>query len=111
MQQRSLHNQGQHQTTIIPNGTNGTQFHKLLVSGASTPVTPSSAAPELARLPGGAELNILPAGTNGATLYRGNGKLAIVNNGMTIKGTSFLYFIIHNFYVINQIDGFHCPLQ
>lgn len=68
-----------------------------MVSGASTNITSpvitstivnghGNGAPELARLPGGAELNILPAGTNGSTLYRGNGKLAIVNNGLTIKG-------------------------
>lgn len=55
--------------------------------------------PELARLPGGAELNILPAGTNGATalpLYRTTGhggKLTFVNaistgngTGLTLKG-------------------------
>lgn len=75
-------------------------MHKLLVSGASTNITSPvitttivnggvSGASELARLPGGAELNILPAGSNGTALYRGNGKI-IVNNGLTIKGKHFL---------------------
>lgn len=86
-------------TTIPPNGTNGAQLHKLLVSGASTNITSpvitstivnsNGHTSELARLPGGAELNILPTGTNGTTaaLYQRNGKL-IVNNGLTtIKGT------------------------
>lgn len=46
---------------------------------------------ESARLPGGAELNILPAGVNGAAVYRSNGKVQIVpNNGITIKGISFM---------------------
>lgn len=88
MQQRNLQHQGPHQTTILPNGTNGAQLHKLLVSGAPTSVT-TTATPELARLPGGAELNILPTGTNSATIYRGNGKLAIVNNGIAIKGKRY----------------------
>lgn len=83
-------NQSQHQATIIPNGTNGAQLQKLLVSSGPTAVTTTVAGtPELARLPGGAELNILPTGTNGATIYRGNGKLAIVNNGITIKGKRY----------------------
>lgn len=97
VQQRSVQQQsqqtGQHQTTIM-NGTNAAQLHKLLVSGTTTngsPVTTSTITsvmpamgPELARLPGG---NLMP-GTNGSALYRGNGKLAIVNNGITIKGMS-----------------------
>lgn len=101
--------QQQHSTTstaIIPNGSNGAQLHKLLVSGASTNITSPvitstivnggiNGASELARLPGGAELNILPTGSNGTALYRGNGKL-IVNNGLTIKGTkTFLEFLNH----------------
>lgn len=71
--------------TLLPNGTNGTHLHKLLVSGASTnltaPIITSSivnGTSELARLPGGAELNILPTNSNGTTLYRGNGQLAII---------------------------------
>lgn len=96
VQQRnmSMSNLGPHQTaTLVPNGANGAQLHKLLVSGAPpTAVTTTLATQqELARLPGGAELNILPTGTNGATIYRGgNGKLAIVNNGLTIKGKRYL---------------------
>lgn len=43
-------------------------------------------ANEFPRLPGGAELNILPTGTNGTSLYRSNGKVAIINNGFNIKG-------------------------
>lgn len=96
----------------------GAQLHKLLISssatgasngistttstgysnGGSTPTT--TITPELARLPGGAELNILPAGTNGATalpLYRATtgqgGKLTFLNaistgsgTGLTLKG-------------------------
>lgn len=67
-------------------GANGPQLHKLLVSGTTSVVTQSSTTvtPELARLPGGAELNILPNNSNG-TLYRSQ-KLAFVNNGITIKG-------------------------
>lgn len=72
----------------------GAQLHKLLVSGTTSMTTSSThstmvktVAPELARLPGGAELNILPAGSNGAhTLYRSQNKLAIVSNGLTLKG-------------------------
>lgn len=68
-------------------------------SNGSSPTTTITS--ELARLPGGAELNILPAGTNGATalpLYRATtgqgGKLTFVNaistgngTGLTLKGT------------------------
>lgn len=80
-------NQSQPQHTL-PNGTNGAHLHKLLVSGASTnlttPVITSTivngthGSAELARLPGGAELNILPPNSNGATIYRSNGQLAII---------------------------------
>lgn len=76
-------------STVIPaNGTNGAQLHKLLVNSTAAPtiITTGSNASELTRLPGGAELNILPAGINGTPIYRGNGKLTILNNGMTIKG-------------------------
>lgn len=69
----------------------GAQLHKLLVSGsAATTTTASATNTDLARLPGGAELNILSTGTNGTTtagVYRNNnGKLAIVNNGFAFKG-------------------------
>lgn len=78
----------------------GAQLHKLLMGGASggvgggcinhqtTPIVTTSSG-ELSRLPGGAELNILPASTNG--LYR-NQKVAIVNNGLTLKGECFVYY-------------------
>lgn len=92
-QQQQLHYQSQQPQTT------GAQLHKLLVNGTTgnitsvnsvlTAVASSSqmTTPEMARLPGGAELNILPAGTNGTSLYRSNGKLtAIVNNGFTFKG-------------------------
>lgn len=76
-------------TTTLPNGTNGAHLHKLLVSGTSTNIsTPvitstivngtTNGSSELGRLPGGAELNILPPNTNGTTLYRSNGQLAII---------------------------------
>lgn len=101
----------------------GAQLHKLLISSTnsstsngittissagtttgysngSSPIMTTTITPELARLPGGAELNILPAGTNGATalpLYRTTGhggKLTFVNaistgngTGLTLKGT------------------------
>lgn len=79
--------QTQHST--LPNGTNGAHLHKLLVSGASTNLTTpvitstfvngsANGTAELARLPGGAELNILPPNTNGTALYRSNGQLAII---------------------------------
>lgn len=59
------------------------------ITSANTVLT-TTATPvvsELARLPGGAELNILPAGANTTSLYRSNGKLtAIVNNGFSFKG-------------------------
>ncbi|XP_065087191.1 mucin-6 isoform X2 [Ochlerotatus camptorhynchus] len=100
----------------------GAQLHKLLISSTnsstsngittisssgtttgysngSSPIMTTTITPELARLPGGAELNILPAGTNGATalpLYRTTGhggKLTFVNaistgngSGLTLKG-------------------------
>ncbi len=48
---------------------------------------------EFPRLPGGAELNILPTGTNGTNLYRTNGKVAIINNGFNIKGIIESHFI------------------
>lgn len=78
---------GMIQSTHPP--VSGAQLHKLLSS--SNIVTTSANSNETARLPGGAELNILPATSNG--FYR-NQKLAIVNNGITLKGRiCFLYFI------------------
>lgn len=79
-------NQSQH---TLPNGhTNGAHLHKLLVNGTSTNLTTpvitstivngTNGTSELARLPGGAELNILPPNSNGATIYRSNGQLAII---------------------------------
>lgn len=74
--------QNQQHITSLPNGTNGAHLHKLLVSGTTTLTTPvitsTNGTSELARLPGGAELNILPANSNGTALYRGNGQLAII---------------------------------
>ncbi|XP_055635541.1 uncharacterized protein LOC129775188 isoform X2 [Toxorhynchites rutilus septentrionalis] len=87
------------------NGTNGSSIVSSSTGGyingsttATAVVSTTTITPEMARLPGGAELNILPAGTNGATalpLYRTTGqpgKLAFVNaipgsNGLTLKGT------------------------
>lgn len=115
-----------HQTHIQT--MTGAQLHKLLISSTnnsstsnngittistsgtttgysngSSPIMTTTITPELARLPGGAELNILPAGTNGATalpLYRTTGhggKLTFVNaistgngTGLTLKGECFL---------------------
>lgn len=79
----------QQHTATLPNGTNGAHLHKLLANGVSTNLTTpvitstivngsANGTSELARLPGGAELNILPPNTNGATIYRGNGQLAII---------------------------------
>lgn len=51
-------------------------------------------ANEFPRLPGGAELNILPTGTNGTSLYRSNGKVAIINNGFNIKGMDRILQIV-----------------
>lgn len=73
---------------------NGAQLQKLLVNGTSANITTANTvmttstnkiANDFPRLPGGAELNILPTGTNGTSLYR-NGKVAIINNGFNIKG-------------------------
>ncbi|KAJ6634724.1 Max-binding protein MNT [Pseudolycoriella hygida] len=69
---------------------NGAQLQKLLVNGTTANISTANAvmttstnkiANEFPRLPGGAELNILPTGTNGTNLYR-NGKVAI---GFNIK--------------------------
>lgn len=99
VQQSQNRNPQQSPPTTTVTSPSGAQLHKLLVSGTtasgnnsagnnSTVNHSGNVASELARLPGGAELNILPAGTNGTTaLYRGNGKLAIVNNSITLKGT------------------------
>lgn len=73
---------------------NGAQLQKLLVNGTSANITTANTVMttttnkitnEFPRLPGGAELNILPTGTNGTNLYRTNGKV-IINNGFNIKG-------------------------
>lgn len=108
-----LHHQQQQQPQIQQ--VTGAQLHKLLLSSSNGTTSPSNttttatinggSAPELARLPGGAELNILPAGSNGTTtatlpLYRTtvsgpqSGKLTFVNaiaaangTGLTLKGT------------------------
>lgn len=122
-----LHHSTSSNHNLLPQTTNiqtmtSAQLHKLLISSSngssnngittisstgslggysngSSPTT--TITPELARLPGGAELNILPAGTNGPTalpLYRATagqgGKLTFVNaistgggSGLTLKGT------------------------
>lgn len=80
--------------------TNGAQLHKLLVSGTSATDTSSVTtvmSSDLARLPGGAELNILPANTNGSTTYYRSQKLAIVNNGISLKGN---YHGVNPFFVV-----------
>lgn len=81
--------QNQQNSIPLSNGTNGAHLHKLLVSGTSTaPVITttingsSNGTSELARLPGGAELNILPTNSNGTTLYRGNSQLAIIKGNV-----------------------------
>uniref|UniRef100_A0A1Q3FJM4 Max-binding protein MNT n=2 Tax=Culex tarsalis TaxID=7177 RepID=A0A1Q3FJM4_CULTA len=101
----------QHQQPQQIQQVTGAQLHKLLLSsatanGAAT-TSPSGTTPELARLPGGAELNILPGSNGTATatlpLYRTTvsgpqqqqtGKLTFVNaiaaangTGLTLKGT------------------------
>lgn len=81
----------------------GAQLHKLLVSGntaipAQSASNNNNASSELARLPGGAELNILQAGSNGtANLFRNGGKLSLVNNGngFTFKGESGRVHLMH----------------
>lgn len=102
-------NQQSSASTII--STNGAHLHKLLVnsSGTNLTATPTiltagSNNSELTRLPGGAELNILPAGSNGTPFYRGNGKLAIVNNGVAFKGKYFFNFFLRN----KRVSGLHC---
>lgn len=80
---------------------NGAQLQKLLVNGTSANITTANTVMttstnkitnEFPRLPGGAELNILPSATNGTTnLYRTNGKVAIINNGFNIKGTFVIW--------------------
>lgn len=88
--------------SLSPPNSGGAQLHKLLMSavsasagaagGSTNTITNGNSssfvsAAEVGRLPGGAELNILPTATNGtASLYRGNGKLSIVNNGISLKG-------------------------
>lgn len=86
---------------------NGAQLQKLLVNGTSANITTANTVMttttnkitnEFPRLPGGAELNILPTGTNGTNLYRTNGKV-IINNGFNIKA-EFL-----NTNDVNQTNG------
>ncbi|XP_037041027.1 probable GPI-anchored adhesin-like protein PGA18 [Bradysia coprophila] len=86
---------------------NGAQLQKLLVNGTQANITTANTVMttttnkitnEFPRLPGGAELNILPTGTNGTNLYRTNGKVAIINNGFNIK--EFL-----NTSDVNQTNG------
>ncbi|XP_058825104.1 mucin-5AC isoform X2 [Topomyia yanbarensis] len=86
-------------TSSSNNTNNGTNIVSS-TAFSNGPVSTTTITPELARLPGGAELNILPVGTNSATalpLYRTTGqpgKLAFVNaisasngGGLTLKGT------------------------
>lgn len=76
-------------------------MHKLLVSGGGNGVantTTTNAADHLPRLPGGAELNLLHAGSNGAPhLFRTSGKLSLVNNGngFTFKGEAGRVHVMH----------------
>lgn len=89
-------------TQQISTPVTGAQLHKLLVNGTPTttnintltiPVSQhhqhqgNRITPELSRLSGGADLNLIPATTHNG-IYRGqSGKLAIVNNNsLTIKG-------------------------
>lgn len=82
MQQRTIN-----QSYSLPQAT-GAQLHKLLVNGATTTTNIGTLSmpmghqqtrmAELSRLAGGAELNLLPANSNG-TIYRQAGsKLAIM---------------------------------
>ncbi|XP_055703142.1 uncharacterized protein LOC129801810 isoform X2 [Phlebotomus papatasi] len=103
--------------------TGGAQLHKLLATGQAPGATTtmvstsgvsasvSSVTPELARLPGGAELNILPAGPNG-TIYRGqSGKLAIMNNGITLKGSDTTSANNRAVHVVTPIQSNSTPLS
>ncbi|XP_031626881.1 probable GPI-anchored adhesin-like protein PGA55 [Contarinia nasturtii] len=96
----------QNQQHSLPNGTNGAHLHKFLVSGASTNLTApvitstfvngtmTNGTSELARLPGGAELNaILPPNTNGTTLYRSNGQLAIIKGAETNQSNRAVHMV------------------
>ncbi|XP_055296493.1 uncharacterized protein DDB_G0284459 isoform X2 [Sitodiplosis mosellana] len=95
----------QNQQHSLPNGTNGAHLHKLLVSGASTNLTTpvitstfgngtmTNGTSELARLPGGAELNILPPNTNGTALYRSNGQLAIIKGAESNQSNRAVHMV------------------
>ena len=85
-----------------PQGTNVAQLQKLLMNGSATTTTHLSIpsipqmshqqqqfrlGPELSRLAGGAELNLLPNNSQPNTIYRGqSGKIAIINNNITMNG-------------------------
>lgn len=97
-------------TQQISTPVTGAQLHKLLVNGSpaittninslNIPVTQQThqqgnrITPELSRLAGGAELNVLPNAPNGTVYRNQSGKLAIVNsNNLTIKGEFSNHFI------------------
>lgn len=74
--------------------TNGAQLQKLLVNGTSANITTANTVMttttnkitnEFPRLPGGAELNVLPTGTNGTNVFRTNSGKVIINNAFNIK--------------------------
>lgn len=82
-----------HQQISTP--VTGAQLHKLLVNGTpattnintlNIPVTQGTRTPELTRLSGGADINVLPSNTPNGMYRTQGGKLAIVNNSLTIKG-------------------------
>lgn len=89
-----------------PQGTNVVQLQKLLMNGSPTTTTHLSIpnipqmshqqqqqfrlGPELSRLAGGAELNLLPNNSQPNAIYRGqSGKIAIINNNITMNGKCF----------------------
>ncbi|XP_059611594.1 uncharacterized protein LOC132258333 isoform X2 [Phlebotomus argentipes] len=95
----------------------GAQLHKLLATGqapgvstAAVSASVSSVTPELARLPGGAELNILPAGPNGA-IYRGQSGKLIMNNGITLKGSDTTSANNRAVHVVTPIQSNSTPLS
>ena len=88
MQQRTIN-----QSYSLPPVT-GAQLHKLLVNGPTTTTNIGTLSmpqqtriSELSRLAGGAELNLLPANSNGAIYRQTGGKLAIM------KGKFIIFFI------------------
>ncbi|XP_055696015.1 mucin-2-like isoform X2 [Lutzomyia longipalpis] len=115
----STRTQGHH---TVPQ-TSAAQLHKLLATGQTAACTTTmvstsgvntsvpSVQPELARLPGGAELNVLPTGPNGA-IYRGqSGKLAIVNNGFPLKGSETTSANNRAVHVVTPIQSNSTPLS